>query len=417
MTAMTTPRITEITVKGLRSLADVRLRLDGLTVLIGDNGSGKSSLIEACELLRRAASPTFSEDLNRIHGGVRSLLRFDVHELEVGVRLEASHIYEYSFILDESGVVQSERLNCWDERAADAAPTQFSPVKALRRTPHDSLEDSTFTFRTDEGDDKNFRRQLDKTRLALSSFGEHAPHWAMRDVLQALRTIDVHLPFDVTARWVQQSRGQLAPLRGVATIEPADALSRFGVNLPNAWNALKNDFSEAHWRETMDYVRMGLGRDIESINLRADPGGGSIALRLKIAGIDEQLPAFALSDGMLAYLSFVALFRLNTKKSLIAFDEPELHLHPELLLRVLGFFEEMAKERPVLLATHSDRLLDGLTDPARSVVLCELDERRATKLVRPDPDALRDWLTEYRGLGDVRGAGHAASVLTRREDG
>jgi predicted ATPase len=120
---------------------------------------------------------------------------------------------------------------------------------------------------------------------------------------------------------------------------------------------------------------------------------------------------------MLAYLSFVALFRLNTKKSLIAFDEPELHLHPELLLRVLGFFEEMAKERPVLLATHSDRLLDGLTDPARSVVLCELDERRATKLVRPDPDALRDWLTDYRGLGDVRGAGHAASVLTRREDG
>jgi len=133
----------------------------------------------------------------------------------------------------------------------------------------------------------------------------------------------------------------------------------------------------------MDYVRMGLGRDVESINLRADPGGGSIALRLKIAGIDEQLPAFALSDGMLAYLCFVALYRLNTKKTLIAFDEPETHLHPELLQRVLGFFEAMAKDRPVLLATHSDRLLDGLADPARSVVLCELDERRATKLKSP----------------------------------
>jgi predicted ATPase len=415
---MTTPRITEITVKGMRSLADVRLRLDGLTVLIGDNGSGKSSLIEACELLRRVANPSFVEDLNRIHGGVRSLLRFGASQLELGIRFVETCMYEYSFALGENGTILAERLDYWNEWAVDGEdPKDFPPQWALRRTPHEILDDNSFTYRVDDLDTETFRRQLNGNRLALSSFGEHAPFWAMRDVLQALRAIDVHLPFDVSARWVQQSRGQLAPLRGVATIEPADALSRFGVNLPNAWNALKNDFSEAHWRETMDYVRMGLGRDIESINLRADPGGGSIALRLKIAGIDEQLPAFALSDGMLAYLSFVALFRLNTKKSLIAFDEPELHLHPELLIRVLGFFEEMARERPVLLATHSDRLLDGLTDPARSVVLCELDERRATKLVRPDPDALRDWLTDYRGLGDVRGAGHAASILTRREDG
>lgn len=415
---MTTPRIAEITVKGLRSLADVRLRLDGLTVLIGDNGSGKSSFIEACELLRRAASPTFSEDLNRIHGGVRSLLRFGAPRLELGVRIEGENTCKYVFAIGESGTILSEKLEYWDEWADyEEGREEYPPRTALKRILNESLGDS-FEFRTyDTGDSMVDGGEIPSNRPALTAWGDRAPVGPIKDVLQALRAIDVHLPFDVTARWVQQSRGQLAPLRGVATIEPADALSRFGVNLPNAWNALKNDFSEAHWRETMDYVRMGLGHDIESINLRADPGGGSIALRLKIAGIDEQLPAFALSDGMLAYLSFVALFRLNTKKSLIAFDEPELHLHPELLLRVLGFFEEIAKKRPVLLATHSDRLLDGLTDPARSVVLCELDERRATKLVRPDADALRDWLTDYRGLGDVRGAGHAASVLTKREKG
>jgi predicted ATPase len=144
--------------------------------------------------------------------------------------------------------------------------------------------------------------------------------------------------------------------------------------------------------------------------------GGVIALRLKYAGLDAQVPAFSLSDGMLAYLCFVALYRLNTKKSLIAFDEPETHLHPELLMRVLGFFEEMAKARPVLLTTHSDRLLDGLSDPARSVVLCELDEHRATRLVRPDAAALADWLKDYRGIGDVRSAGHAASILKVRGD-
>lgn len=411
---MTTPRITEIIVKGLRSLADVRLRLNGLTVLIGDNGSGKSSLIEACELLRRAASPTFSEDLNKIHGGVRSLLRFGAPRLELGIRLEGDHIYEYVFALGESGAVLSEKLDYWSEWATDEEDTnEYPPTTALRRISDDSFgPNSSFEFLTEDTGDILITEKISSKRLALGSFGEYVPFWAMEDVLQALRTIDVHLPFDVTARWVQQSRGQPAPLRGVATIEPADALSRFGVNLPNAWSALKNDFSEAHWRETMDYVRMGLGRDVESINVRADPGGGSIALRLKIAGIDEQIPAFALSDGTLAYLSYVALFRLNTKKSLIAFDEPELHLHPELLLRVLGFFEEMAKERPVLLATHSDRLLDGLTDPARGVVLCELDERRATRLVRPDPEALRARAIGQRLANHISSGSHFSNLHT-----
>ena len=89
--------------------------------------------------------------------------------------------------------------------------------------------------------------------------------------------------------------------------------------------------------------------------------------------------------------AFVALFRLPEKRSLLAFDEPELHLHPRLVLRVLGFFEKMALESPVILATHSDQLLDGLNDPAGSVVLSELaGEGWATILRRPDP---------YKGKG------------------
>jgi predicted ATPase len=119
---------------------------------------------------------------------------------------------------------------------------------------------------------------------------------------------------------------------------------------------------------------------------------------------------------MLSYLAFVALFRLDKKPaSLLAFDEPDLHLHPQLLMRVLDFFENMARDRPVLVATHSDRLLDGLQAPERSVVLCELSAEGATRLVRPDAKALARWLERYRGLGDLRGAGHAASVLTKPE--
>jgi len=401
---MSTERITAIHVSGMRTLADVKLELGGLTVLIGENGSGKSSLVEACELLRRAAGEAFSDELQQVHGGLGALLRAGASQLSLGLEMTAGSGFSlrYSFTLLEGGVVGTESLVSVDD---DEEP----PYVVLSRH-HDS-----FKYQADDLDDTFFEKRIDPRRLALTYFGESRPHWMMRAVAEALRSIDVHLPFDTLARWAQRSRGGSSAIRGTATLEPAASLSRFGYNLANAFNTLKNDFSEAHWRETMDYVRLGLGYDVESVNIRADPGGGAVALRLKYAGLDEQIPAFSLSDGMLSYLSFVALFRLNATKSLIAFDEPETHLHPEMLMRVLGFFETLAEERPVLLATHSDRLLDGLSDPARSVVLCELDERRATRLVRPDPEALADWLEDYRGLGDIRSAGHAASVLTRRD--
>jgi hypothetical protein len=37
--------------------------------------------------------------------------------------------------------------------------------------------------------------------------------------------------------------------------------------------------------------------------------------------------------------------------------------------------------------------------------------------MRPNPKALAEWLKRYRGLGEIRGAGHEASVFTRRDKG
>jgi predicted ATPase len=403
---MANNRITQIRVQGLRTLADVTLDLGGLTVLIGDNGSGKSSLIEACEILRRAAGENFTDEFQQIHGGAAGLFRFGATQLKLSMLVDVSSFsswtLEYSFAIREGGFIESEWLGVVYPQDDDEDPAfRDEPRPLLKRTGN------SFEYLPDEPKNTWLDSRIDSRQLALTSFGKFAPSRMIQATIDALRGIDVQLSFDTTARWAQRTRGLQSSLRGSATIEPADSLARFGTNLASAFNSLRNDFSEAHWQETMDYVRLGLGQDVESINTRADPGGGVIALRLKYAGLDAQVPSFALSDGMLAYLCFVALYRLNTKKSLIAFDEPETHLHPELLLRVLGFFEEMAKERPVVLTTHSDRLLDGLSDPARSVVLCELDEHRATRLVRPDADALRDWLEDYRGLGDVRSAGHA----------
>jgi predicted ATPase len=394
--AMARDRLTELRIKNMRTLADVRLALDGLTVLIGDNGTGKSSILEACELLRRASTPAFGNEIHTIHGGPASLLRAGATELTLGVRVEGDgEPLDYEFSMDRSGHFAREKLLSFEgpgpsvvfERAGTIA--RFSPEKP----------------------DKQDRMAPDQ--LALSAFGIRPPDPAMLRLMKALERIEVHVPFELTPLWVARSTQRPSALRSSSLHQPVDRLSKLGANLANAFSSLKNDFAEGHWQETMAYVRLGLGDGVESVNVRPDPGGGAIALWLKHTGLDQQLPSSALSDGTLAYLALVALYRLDTGSTLVAFDEPELHLHPALLMRALDFFEAMARVRPVILATHSDRLLDGLTDPAHSTVLCELDEERRTRLVRPDPEALERWLARYRGLGDIRSAGHEASVMSR----
>jgi predicted ATPase len=223
------------------------------------------------------------------------------------------------------------------------------------------------------------------------------------------------LPFDTLAYWAAKSQGSRgsSAARESVTVVPADRLERFGQNLPNAYFSLRNERSADEWDHIMDLVRLGLGHWVESINTRPDGGGGKIALWLKLRNSDLQIPAVALSDGQLAYLGFVALTQLNAQRSLLCFDEPDLHLHPHLMARVLSLFQEVAERHPVILATHSRRLLDELDDPAESVAVCELnpDEFRTT-VSRLNADRLGTWLESYDGLGQVLDAGYEASLLS-----
>ena len=146
-------RITRLYVKGLRTLADLELPLDGLTVLIGENGSGKSSVLEACEILRRAAGPQFLSEVNGIHGGLFSLLRHGAQSLVVGARVEAAdgarEPLEYELVLSREGpgtVIESEALHVAPEpgqvdlniimRAQAPGPLCSTPVAGDRTAAH-----------------------------------------------------------------------------------------------------------------------------------------------------------------------------------------------------------------------------------------------------------------------------------------
>lgn len=251
--------------------------------------------------------------------------------------------------------------------------------------------------------------QSDPDQLMLSSFGKRSPSEAIDRLLAVLRGIEVHLGFDTLASWAAQSVQRPPTLRGTGMLLPARRLNLLGHNLVSAWFALKN-VDEAHWIYTMDLVRLGLGENVDSINTIPDAGGGHVSLSLKRKDLSEPIPAANLSDGQLSWLAFVAMARLNSNRSLLAVDEPELHMHPSLLGRVVSLLANLDGNTPAVLSTHSDRVLEMLDEPVDALRVCSLEGSKAV-VSRIDAEALPQWLEEFGDVGQLRASGYLPRVL------
>lgn len=229
-------------------------------------------------------------------------------------------------------------------------------------------------------------------------------------VIDVLGGIEVHVPFETRPTWQQRELDIRKGPRWPSELEATNRLHRYALNLPNAFQQLRNMSGEV-WERVIVRARLGLGDDVRDFRL-SPSGRGNIELEVVLGSApDKPMPAEYLSEGQLAYLAFIALVELDERRSVLAFDEPELHLHPGLLARVVWMLEESAERAPVILATHSDRLLDAIEDPLRSVVLCDLDEHRTVRLRRPNEDKLADWLEDYRGFGSLRADGFESHVF------
>ena len=399
-------RITHIRIKNVRAIEDLDLELSPtVTVLIGENGSGKSTIIECLELLRRAAEPSFMEQFYAIHRGMPGLLRNGARGLQLTVIIEDDHGQRqplgYTFGLARRGsgaVVQGELLIEHDitRRKSSRALVRSAGQHQMRSSESGELGAVPNGMVTPE-------------QLTIGALAAQPPGSPFHRLLNALRGIEVHLGLDTLAEWAGQAIRRSSPMRGSTLLRPARRLDLLGHNLASAWHELKNRGSD-HWNETLGLVRLGLGQHIDTVIVAVDAGGGQGALSLKQVDSDETIPAANLSDGQLTWLAFVALARLSGGRSLLAIDEPERHLHPALLGRVMALLTELEGGPQVVLGTHSDRVLELLDDPASAIRVCSLEGGRAV-VSRLDPNELPRWLEQFGDMGQLRASGYLPRVL------
>lgn len=127
--------------------------------------------------------------------------------------------------------------------------------------------------------------------------------------------------------------------------------------------------------------------------------GGTIQLLLDEGGLSRPIPAARLSDGNLRFLCLLAILCHPEPPPLVCIEEPEIGLHPDILPSVAKLFVEASQRMQLIVTTHSDALVDALTDTPEAILVCEKHEG-STTMRRLDKAALKDWLESY-SLGEL----------------
>jgi predicted ATPase len=114
---------------------------------------------------------------------------------------------------------------------------------------------------------------------------------------------------------------------------------------------------------------------------------------------DFVIPATRLSDGTLRYLCLLAILCDPAPPPMICIEEPELGLHPDVLPSLAELLIEASERTQLIVTTHSDILVDAMTERPESVVICE-KYNGCTEMKRLSPPDLAVWLKTYR-LGQL----------------
>jgi len=389
--------IHRLKVSGLLSFGPqgIDLPMEPLNVLIGPNGAGKSNLLEVLALLR-AAPRELAIPIKRGGGIWEWLWKGDEspHKATIEATVDAPkkdsplrHVLEFT---DHGGhfEVTDERIEC--------AETKFS---YRLYHGHHKFDSQTEPLRRRRRGRPIFT--LGGERLGLTTYPEREK--PEESVLSQVRDAQTYPALHGLQEQYERIRlyrnwsfGPAAELRrDQSTHDRSDFLNEGGANLALVLSHFRGEHKRklvAALQELFDGI----------VDVNCPVTGGTVSLFLEERG-GRQIPASRLSDGTLRYLCLLAILLHPAPPSLVAIEEPELGLHPDVVAQVAELLVDAAQRMQIVVTTHSRMLVDALSDHPSSVVVCE-QENGESRFERLDSTRLKTWLDEY-SLGELWGSG------------
>lgn len=336
--------------KNFRAFRDVELReIPRFAVLVGANGTGKSTLFSVFGFLRDAMTTNVTTALARLGGSrgfdeVRSRNCDGPIEIELKFREsnKRPQLVTYELHLnqrDGRAIVQREVLKY--RRGASGKPWHFLDFENGSGTAVTNEVDKV----TKEEDLKRERQVLKSPDLlaikGLAQFEKFPAAVALGNLIERWHVSD----FYISRARPEQEAGY------------AEHLSREGENL-----ALVVEYLYRQHRPVFDRILESLRQRVPGIT-KVEPRQteeGRILLRFQDGAFEDPFLARHVSDGTIKMLAYLTLLYDPEPHPLLCVEEPENQLYPSLLDELAEEFRDYANRGgQVFVSTHSPDFLNA----------------------------------------------------------
>ncbi len=374
-------------IKGYKSLKDVEIRLEPLTVLFGPNAAGKSNTLDALQLLSKlATSRTLKEAFDPPYrgkpiesftmgkGGLRGLVRKPrlVFSIEADLNLSEAVVDNVNREIWEmrrpSGDVATEKKRPARVRERDLRyriEVEMRPRSGVLRVTDEYLaalnaegkptgkrrpfierqEENIHLRREGQAHPTYYDRYLDHSILSMPHYPPHYPH-----LVAARRELESWLFFYFEPR---------ERMRAANPIKETRHIGLMGEELAAFLRTLKA--RESRQFKVIEKALHMMMPNIDGIDVDVNDLG-EVELRLRENGVS--IPARVLSEGTLRLLGLLALTGVGEAPSLVGFEEPENGVHPRRIQLIADHLKTRAGsgKTQYIVTTHSPTLPDLLPD-------------------------------------------------------
>ncbi|MEQ8972757.1 MAG: AAA family ATPase [Coleofasciculus sp. C1-SOL-03] len=336
----------EIHIENYKSIQKLKLGLGRVTVLIGENGSGKSNILEAIALASAAANDKLDNEF-LFSRGIRvtepEYMRsaFDKEQITQGIKINfyGKHSdFKFGYVLQNnnkpysSWLIEENKIDKRKEQEIDNDIREkynpIIPVNVRNLKIEFDNNDNDFILETIERKKKQFIKK-EFHQNCLDNFLIYSPE------IFALRQFE--------------KEGQIQPLgiNGEGLFKLLKVLSLD----PSKITELKEKLKLLFW--------------FEDFTIQADFLDSEKSLKTKDRYLAPDLSAFdqkSANEGFLFLLFYFALFISDDTPRFFAIDNIDASLNPKLCSQLMRELIQLAKkyDKQVIVTTHNPAILDGL---------------------------------------------------------
>jgi len=324
--------ITEIQIENYKSIQTLKMNLGRVNVFIGENGCGKSNILEAIALASAAANNKLDNEY-LVPRGIRvvepQFMRsaFDKEKLIEPIKIIIQSGAIFNCVLNHDNKPYSKWENTYEIGPTQEEVIRFMEQNKLKKLPMEDVSAANDLI----------------SQIMQIGRGHYSQHVNLMRFL-------VYAPENTSLRKLEEE-GQIEPLgiKGNGLLKLLQVLSK-EENLEQI-SEIKERLELLDWFEDFEIPDGAFDSERN--------------IKLKDRYLDEDIPWFdqrSANEGFLFLLFYFTLFISDYTPKFFAIDNIDASLNPKLCRRLIKDLVELAKkhDKQVIFTTHNPAILDGL---------------------------------------------------------